>query len=193
MPRLFLAAAPDDATRAALCALRDRLRAALPDTPRLRWLPDADLHLTLRFFGDVDASRQPPIEALATQAAQRHAPTATMLHRLEHWPPAAPRVVVAAFADEPALAALAANLEAGARAAHFAPETRRFRPHVTLARAPGRPLAPAAIRLPAIVFGITAISLYRSRSGPDAARYEAIGQWPLSPGEPSDRTGTSAR
>lgn len=179
MPRLFLAAAPDDDARAALAALRDRLRAALPCVPRLRWLPDADLHLTLRFFGDVDEARRQAIEAIAAAAAARHAPLATALHRLEYWPPAAPRVVVAAFADEPALAALAADLETGARAAAFVPETRRFRPHVTLARAPARPLSRVPVALPVLWLRVGAITLYGSRAGPDDARYTPLETWPL--------------
>lgn len=179
MPRLFLAATPDDDLRAGLHALGRRLRRDLPDTPPLRWLDADGLHLTLRFYGDVGEDRVPSIAQLAAEVAIRHRPCATALHRIEYWPPGAPRVVVAAFADEPLLADLAADLEAGSRRLGFAPETRRYRPHVTLARAPGRRLATVPAELPALSLTVRAISLYESRREADRSHYRPLAHWPL--------------
>ena len=181
MPRLFLAAAPDAADRAALIALREALRASLPAAPTLRWTADADLHLTLRFFGEATDAQRRGIERLAARTAPHHATIRTALQRIEYWPPSAPRVVVAAFADEPALAALAADLEAGARELGFPAETRRFRPHVTLARAPGRPLARAPVALPPLSLAIGALTLYGPAGCRTACKYATLGTWPLAP------------
>lgn len=181
MPRLFLAVAPDAVDRAALIALREALRAALPAAPILRWTADADLHLTLRFFGEATDAQRREIERLAARTAPHHAAMRTALQRIEYWPPAAPRVLVAAFADEPALAALATDLEAGARALGFPAETRRFRPHVTLARAPGRPLARAPVALPPLSLAVSALTLYGPAHCRTACNYATLGTWPLAP------------
>jgi RNA 2',3'-cyclic 3'-phosphodiesterase len=51
--RCFVAAWPDDETRAALEYLLDRLR---PDVPQARPMQPRNLHLTLAFIGDIDTS-----------------------------------------------------------------------------------------------------------------------------------------
>lgn len=48
MPRLFVAAVPD---RAAVDALRSLPR---PEEPGVRWVPESNWHVTLRFLGDVE-------------------------------------------------------------------------------------------------------------------------------------------
>jgi 2'-5' RNA ligase len=181
MPRLFLATAPDDADRAALIALRDALRASLPAMPSLRWTADADLHLTLRFFGTATDTQRRDIERLAARTAPHHPAMLTTLQRIEHWPPPAPRVIVVAFADEPALAALAAELETGARALGFPAETRRFRPHVTLARAPGKPLPQVPLDVPPRRLHVNNITLFGPARYRTACKYDTLGRWPLGP------------
>ena len=51
MTRLFVAAWPDAETI-------ERLRAlGRPDEPDVRWVPERNLHVTLRFLGDVESAR----------------------------------------------------------------------------------------------------------------------------------------
>lgn len=54
--RLFVALQPTDPARAALAALAD-------DVPGVRWVPAAQLHLTLRFIGEVSADDAEKITA----------------------------------------------------------------------------------------------------------------------------------
>ena len=55
MHRLFVAIRPPG-------AIRDMLVDAMDDAPTLRWVPDDNLHLTLRFIGEVE---RPMAEDLA--------------------------------------------------------------------------------------------------------------------------------
>ena len=48
MHRLFVAIRPPE-------EIRDRLIDAMDDSPELRWVGDEQLHLTLRFIGEVEA------------------------------------------------------------------------------------------------------------------------------------------
>ena len=60
MHRLFAAIRPSE-------HIRDALVDAMDDSPELRWVPDENLHLTLRFIGEVE---RPLGEDIATQLAQ---------------------------------------------------------------------------------------------------------------------------
>jgi len=75
------------------------------------------------------------------------------------------------------LSALAEIAEAAARAAGFAPESKRFTPHLTLSRlVPAQNITPllAARRQYDITMPATAVILYRSRLGGGPARYEVV-------------------
>lgn len=98
-----------------------------------RWQDDAQLHLTLRFVGEVDT---PTANDLADALGRiRFAPFDLEYRGVGHfgrgpWPSA----VWAGVAPSAALAALAKKVDRACIAAGCAGETRRFVPHVTLAR-----------------------------------------------------------
>ena len=100
--------------------------------PGVRWTPEDNLHLTLRFHGDASAAQAAAVaERLAREAAT--APFAPVrFEGIDQWP----GVVLARFAAPPALGALQERLEQQAVALGFAPEARAWAPHVTLARTP---------------------------------------------------------
>lgn len=182
--RLFAAASPAAPVRAALHALQQAWRTALAQagpacTAGVRTLPADALHLTLRFYGATPPDRLAPLCAALGADAARAAPSAPVLQRLECWPPRAPRVVAAVFDTPPPLAALAAALEASARDLGFAPEPRRFRAHVTLARCRGRPLPRVALGLPGLALAVDAITLFQSRTLPEGAAYTPLHTFPL--------------
>src|SRR5690606_25990468 len=114
-----------DATRDAM--LRIPLQPALRPTHR------ADLHLTLAFLGDLSREQR---EALQTSLPEHpQALPALAFTGIEAWPtPARPNVVVATFETTGALQNLLEQIHSVLRAHGFAIESRRFRPHITLAR-----------------------------------------------------------
>lgn len=78
------------------------------------------------------------------------------------------------------LARLAREIEERLDAASFAPETRAFAPHVTLARAKVPARAPALTPLePGDDFVARELALFRSHLGPAGSRYELVGSFPL--------------
>ncbi len=117
-------------------ALRDDLQAQFLDT-RLRWVRPENLHLTLRFLGQLEPSK---IEALARQLETSVASQPSFPFRLTHpfvFPsPARPRVIALGLEPAEPVERLAQAVERAVCAANLPPENRRFRPHITLARFP---------------------------------------------------------
>jgi len=129
--RAFVALAPPEAQRAQLGAYLERCRAAAPE---FRWVAPESVHLTLRFLGRVEA---PPLAALSVRLRGiRYPPFVMRLGALGTFGGRRPSVVWLGLVEgvEPA-AALARALEAACAAVGLEPETRPFRPHLTLARA----------------------------------------------------------
>jgi 2'-5' RNA ligase len=93
-------------------------------------------------------------------------------------PPRRARVLTVALADPSgALAGLQARVSGALEAAGvYTPESRPFRPHVTVARLRPRARAPraAALQLDRREFSATAVTLYASRLHPSGARYEPL-------------------
>jgi len=180
--RLFLAIELAAASREALAGLLDGLAARCVGW---RFVRADGAHLTLRFLGETDAKTDARCRPRWTAAVAGHAPFRIELGGLGRFPPSgAPRVLWLGVHDLPAgaLTGLAVDLEAAARDAGYAAETRPFRPHLTLARAPRGPRVPAPDApdtgaLPG--WRVDHVSLVRSHLGPSGARYETLERFPL--------------
>lgn len=125
MPRLFTGLEiPDDLSRQ-LALLRGGLFGA-------RWIDEEDYHLTLRFIGDIDEAAAHDVwEALGRI---RRRPFTVTLDALDVFGGDKPRALIARVKPDPALVELQAEQERLLRRIGLAPELRKFRPHVTLAR-----------------------------------------------------------
>ena len=97
-----------------------------------RWLEPEDYHVTLRFVGDVDA--RIAHEIAETLYEIRRPATRTTFDGLGWFGGDKPRQLVARIKAEPALMELQAEQERRLRRIGLPPETRKFMPHVTLAR-----------------------------------------------------------
>ncbi len=123
--RLFVAVWPDDEVRAALV----RARARWTWTAAAHPTPDADLHVTLVFLGAVPAG---DVADLMAALPVPFEPFTLQLHRHALWGNGIAALEPAG--DCAALTALQAAIAGRTGALGFAPEPRRYRPHVTLAR-----------------------------------------------------------
>ncbi len=113
--------------------LRLRIGALAGGIDGARWVAPEDLHVTLRFIGEVD---EPAMEDIAAEAAAiRFQPFAVTLAGAGHFERRG-RVSAVWLGVEPgtALAALRDRIEAASVRAGQPPEGRKFRPHVTVAR-----------------------------------------------------------
>jgi len=175
--RAFFALALAPPARAAASALARSLRER-PGGDAVRWVRAESLHVTLRFLGMVARERVAELVACVAAETGRIAPLRLQLAAARLFPsPRRPRVVALGIEPEAPLVELAAAVERGVRTAGFAPEPRRFRPHLTLGRIPPRagfPRVTAADTPTADAFDVHEVLLLRSDLQPDGARYTAI-------------------
>lgn len=132
--RLFAALAlPDD--------IAARIMPLMKGVPGAKWRPRENLHLTLRFFGEVAEPVADEIDAELALAAEGVAPFELTLKAAGAFGGADPHTLWLGAAESPQLKALAAACERAARRAGLKPEPRKFAPHVTLAYLAGADLA----------------------------------------------------
>ena len=126
MYRLFVAVDLPEEVIKVVTAVREEL-------PGARWVPAEQLHLTLRFIGEVDEALFKHIKsALATVKGR---PFRMALQGIGHFPPGKhPRVLWVGMEENEALLQLQQDVELALVNAGLAPEERRFSPHITIAR-----------------------------------------------------------
>ncbi len=174
IPRLFSAIVWCETDRAPLQDLLEGMQLIHPQAP-LRWTSAADLHLSLYFYGDTPAAAAMRlVDDVATLALQAKASTLEF-DRIQTWPTGQSRVVVACFRTSRVLRDLQGALERQARESGFAPETRRFRAHVTMARA-GKAWDGGLAQLKLASFSLPAVqvALWHGALRPDTSRYAEL-------------------
>lgn len=180
--RLFIAVEIPSEVRAAVEVAMTPWRAALPG---VRWVPPANLHVTVRFLGPVPAELEDEVSSSVEAAVATVAPFATRLDGVGAFPsPARARVLWAGLDDRSGrMGALATALDA-ALAPAFGTEVREFRPHLTVARCdpPSRlPAAFAATSLDPVPFEVVRAVVFQSVPGGGGPRYEPLAAHPLGP------------
>ena len=126
MPRLFTGLEIPDALRLQLSAYRGGL-------PGARWVEPENYHVTLRFIGDIEAGTAREVVAALEEVSPR-GPVEVTFETLDSFGGRQPRVVMARAGANPALAELQAEQEQLLRRIGLPPESKRFVPHLTLAR-----------------------------------------------------------
>ncbi len=131
--RLFAALdLPDD--------IAERLQALMKGVPGAKWRPRENLHLTLRFFGEVPEPTADDIDAALGEVSEANAPFDLQLKAAGAFGGAEPHALWIGARESGALKKLAADCERAARRAGLKPESRKFAAHVTLAYLSAAPL-----------------------------------------------------
>lgn len=125
MPRLFTAIEIPEATRIRLSLLRAPIGGA-------KWVQPENMHITLRFVGDIDGRTADDLADLLADASVP--PFTVSISGGGAFGGRDPRVLWAGVNGGQELDALYRANERAARAAGLDPDPRDFRPHVTLAR-----------------------------------------------------------
>jgi 2'-5' RNA ligase len=140
-----------------------------------------NLHLTLKFLGDVEAILTPQITDAVQTAVGDLAAFEMPLVGLGAFPHARrPSIIWVGTAGARALVEIADSLERLLRPLGFEPERRKFHPHVTLARIRSKPPDELATMLEAkqsTDFGtvpVTAVQLFQSELHADGPRYTVL-------------------
>jgi 2'-5' RNA ligase len=161
--------------------VRDALAAVMGGVAGARWQTDEQLHLTLRFIGEVDRHMAADIAAaLATVNVTAFDLVLDGIGSFDNrgrvdtlWVGVAPRA---------AAAALAARVDSALGRVGLPPETRAFVPHITVARL-GRNAGPItdfpAMPIPAMRFAVTGFALWESRLGHAGSDYQIIERYPV--------------
>lgn len=179
MHRLFVALRPPLAIREALAAVQGRV-------PHARWQEDDQLHLTVRYIGEVE---RPVAEDVALALGQIHAsaPTVALAGVGAFDKQKRVDALWAGVAPHDALAALHKKVDQALVRIGLDPERRAYMPHITLARLPRSAGTGPAIEqwrarnaaLSSDPFTFDALILYESRLGRDGARYQAVTRFPM--------------
>ena len=124
MPRLFTGIEISEDIRTELSALEMPIEG-------VDWIDEDNLHLTLRFFGDIsDAQARDVCDLLETLDADAFSLKIAGFSTFG----AEPHSLYASVDNNPALEALARGNDRAARGAGLPPAKRPFKPHITLAR-----------------------------------------------------------
>ncbi|GJE18139.1 RNA 2',3'-cyclic phosphodiesterase [Methylobacterium marchantiae] len=179
MPRLFTALEIPDAIAEALARHQCGLRGA-------RWIERSDLHITLRFLGDVDEDVAESFHAGLVEARSRP-PLDVTLPGLDAFGGDKPRAIIASVKPDSELLDLQEEHERIARAAGAEPERRKFTPHVTLARLNRRDTQAADVAeylaatglFPTLRFSATRVALFSARESRGGGPYVVEAAYPL--------------
>ena len=177
MHRLFVAIRPPE-------HIRDLLIDAMDDSADFRWQDEEQLHLTLRFVGEVE---RPVANDLADALGRVHA--ASFELRIAGAGRFQQRNSGALWAGVEArkpVAELAARIERVCQSTGLEPERRAFHPHITLARWKGRRTREVKAflersgGLSSEPFPVDQFILFESRLSRHGAHYEPVATYPLS-------------
>ncbi len=176
MPRLFTGLELPDAVAAELAAMEG-------DLPGARWIDEEDYHLTLRFIGDVDIMTARDVHSVLERI--RRPAFSVTLDGLDAFGGGKPRAVVATAKATQPLVELQGEQERLLRRIGLPMETRRYTPHVTLARLrhtqPGAVAAYLSMRgwLASRTFPVERFVLFSARESVGGGPYVAEATYPL--------------
>lgn len=176
--RLFVALEIPREVRENLAGLLKSFRTISPQT---KWVRPENIHLTLKFIGEVPEAKLAGIRSALT-AVKTAAPLRLEVRELGFFPNARhPRVVWAGIKSPPNLKTLAESIELALEKVGIVREKREFSPHLTLARfEPPRleeKLRAAIEERYAVEFGevfATQFHLIESKLKPSGAEYTTV-------------------
>lgn len=173
--RLFVALRPPEAVCEALLDTMEGVVGA-------RWVDADNLHITLRFIGEVDRHLLADVETAL--AGVPFAAFDLALASVGHFEGKRhPRAIWAGVIPSAALAQLQHSVEMACRRAGLAPQTRKFTPHVTLAylNAGSGPIGGWLAQHGDLALGrwrVERFSLFESNLTPQGALYNEIAEFP---------------
>jgi len=148
-----------------------------------RWVKPESMHVTLRFIGEVDRGAAHDLDSALSDvrvpAFEMRFSGIGNFSKKERL-----RALWAGVESNPALTLLQSKIEKAVQRAGFAPEGRKFTPHVTLARFKGQRVdlghyLEANGAFSSGPFPVEAFTLFESRMGHGGSHYEALSEYPL--------------
>jgi len=164
-------------------AQREALLGVMGGLPHVRWQRDDQLHLTLRFIGDVDEDKAGEIRLILSTIQFK--PILVRIKGVGIFGPARkPRMIWAGIETPEPLKALQEKITNTLRRLDIEPEERKYKPHITLARVNGNngdklnlflnhysALAPEP-------FEVKEFVLYKSHLSHNGSQYQVVESYP---------------
>ncbi|MEE9520826.1 MAG: RNA 2',3'-cyclic phosphodiesterase [Dehalococcoidales bacterium] len=182
--RCFIAIELPDELKAGLTQLQSRLK--MGEQPWVKWVDPYSIHLTLKFLGSVAVDRIDEITGAIEESARGMSPFYLEVKELGVFPNLR-RVQVAwvgVSGEVDKLGQLQQRIESNLARLGFAPESRPFTPHLTLARLRDRALPDERQRFGQLIVStgfeaaytieVDAINLMRSQLTREGAIYSQI-------------------
>ncbi len=185
MIRAFLAIELPDALRSGLAQVQEELKKSRAD---VRWVAPGNIHLTLKFFGNVPEDEIGPLAQAAREAAAETVPLQLQATIAGAFPSSnAPRVIWLGLGGEVLpLTQLFYRLEKAFATLGYPPEGRAFNPHLTLGRVKSSAnrdkLARMLEKLPPVdwpPFTVKELILFQSVLSPQGSKYTPLKVIPL--------------
>lgn len=190
--RAFIAIELPETIRQQLDAIEGQIQAKAGDSARraVRWVPAGNMHLTLKFLGEVSTNNVNVLAGMLQREAARHHAFEFTIGGLGAFPnPRRPRVIWVGAEIPANLASLQRNVEAETRALGYPAEERDFSPHLTLGRI-SQNARPEEVNQVARALGevkvgelgkvqVESVQLFRSDLHPNGAIYTSLFQFPL--------------
>lgn len=177
--RLFVAIFPPPEVQKALAESRDTLRVE----GAARWTRPENIHLTLKFLGEVPDERSEGFPRALKEISGRHGPFELLPSGFGGFPSKRKaRVVWAGMTGQlERLRALAEDVEATFATLGFEREKRGFSPHLTVGRAKNKPVTLGTEQeVEAPGFGVEEIRLVKSETRREGAVYTPLEAFRLS-------------
>lgn len=179
MIRAFLAIDLPDSLRPKLALVQGELKKSNAD---VRWVPVGNIHVTLKFFGNVPDTEIEPLAQAAREMAEKQAPMELKVTVAGAFPSVrSPRVIwLGLGGDVIPLTQFYHRLEKAFGALGYPPEGRAFNPHLTLGRVrspEGRARLSRALENIVVdwpPFQVREIILFQSVLSPRGSTYTAL-------------------
>ena len=182
--RAFVAIELSEEIQSQLEEIIAELKRRLGDVP-VRWVPVKNIHLTLKFLGDVSVANIDMLKEILKALASNHSKFSISVGGIGSYPkPQQPRVIWVGVEAPPELISVQRNIETEAARLGYAREHRAFSPHLTLGRV-SRSASAKEVRAIAEVLegyklgfiGVTRVNeihLFRSDLLPSGAVYQRL-------------------
>lgn len=182
--RSFLAIELSEAVKSALSGLQRNFRSCGAD---IRWVNPDNIHLTLKFLGEITEETVRDIVKLMTLICSRNNSFQLDIKGINVFPGLkSPRVLWVGVEDLDSLNTLQQEIEEGTTSLGFKRENRKFKPHLTLGRFRSSKEKESIIKACSLrkedVLGsvdVKSVSLMKSELNSSGARHSIIAELPL--------------
>ena len=191
--RTFIAIELPEEIRAILSNIQDELKQTQAD---VKWVKPENIHLTLRFLGEIEQDLIKKIHSILVEIAQKNHYFSLCLFNLGAFPKLQyPRVIWIGLTNDKQASEIAKNIEKELIRIGLPPESRPFSSHITLGRVRSGLNRKALIEKleflnknlpsPQPEFKVLKLTLFKSTLSPQGPIYESLFTCPLNPGDGS--------